>query len=116
MFGNIKQNLGKIIFFIDNCVRVVNSATSKSLVAKYTVFPHPNIHKEDWQCTHKANIVGLSGKNGFCGKTIRITYFLCVCVCLRLCSLNYTACKEYEPCYIVICDLFDVTILLNIIS
>jgi len=85
MFGNIKQNLGKIIFFIDNCVRVVNSATSKSLVAKYTVFPHPNIHKEDWQCTHKANIVGLSRKNGFCGKTIRITYFLCVCVCVCVC-------------------------------
>jgi len=29
----------------DNGVRIVNSATSKNLVVKSTMFPHGNIHK-----------------------------------------------------------------------
>jgi hypothetical protein len=29
----------------NNGVRVVNFATSKNLIAKSTMFPHPNIHK-----------------------------------------------------------------------
>jgi endonuclease/exonuclease/phosphatase family metal-dependent hydrolase len=32
----------------DNGVRVVNSATSKNIVVKSTMFPHRNIHKYTW--------------------------------------------------------------------
>ena len=32
----------------DNGVRMVNSATSKNLVVKSTMFPHRNIHKYTW--------------------------------------------------------------------
>jgi hypothetical protein len=32
----------------DNGVRVVNSATSKNLIVKSTMFPHHNIHKYIW--------------------------------------------------------------------
>jgi hypothetical protein len=32
----------------DNGFRVVNSATSKNLICKITVFPHCNIHKFTW--------------------------------------------------------------------
>jgi hypothetical protein len=32
----------------DNGVGVVNSATSKNLIAKITMFPHRNIHKFIW--------------------------------------------------------------------
>jgi endonuclease/exonuclease/phosphatase family metal-dependent hydrolase len=32
----------------DNCVRVVNFATSKNLVVKSMMFPHRNIHKYTW--------------------------------------------------------------------
>ena len=32
----------------DNGVRIVNSATSKNLVVKSTMFPHRNIHKCTW--------------------------------------------------------------------
>ena len=32
----------------DNCVRIVNFATSKNLVVKSTMFPHRNIHKYTW--------------------------------------------------------------------
>jgi hypothetical protein len=32
----------------DNGVRVVNSATSKNLTVKSTMFPHRNIHKYNW--------------------------------------------------------------------
>jgi hypothetical protein len=32
----------------DNGVRIVNFATSKSLVVKSTMFPHRNIHKYTW--------------------------------------------------------------------
>jgi len=32
----------------DNGVRIVNSATSKNLVAKSTIFPHRNVHKYTW--------------------------------------------------------------------
>ena len=32
----------------DNGVRLVNFATSKSLVVKSTMFPHRNIHKYTW--------------------------------------------------------------------
>jgi hypothetical protein len=32
----------------DNGVRVVNSATSKNLIAKSMMFPHCNIHKFTW--------------------------------------------------------------------
>jgi hypothetical protein len=32
----------------DNCVRVVNFATSEYLVVKSTMFPHQNIHKYTW--------------------------------------------------------------------
>ena len=41
----------------DNGVRIVNSATSKNLVVKSTMFPHRNIHKYTWASpdgkTHK---------------------------------------------------------------
>jgi hypothetical protein len=33
---------------IDKGVRVVNFATSKNLIVKSTMFPHPNIHKFTW--------------------------------------------------------------------
>jgi len=32
----------------DNGVRIINFATSKNLVVKSTMFPHPNIHKYTW--------------------------------------------------------------------
>ena len=32
----------------DNGVRIVNSATSKNLIVKSTMFPHRNIHKYTW--------------------------------------------------------------------
>jgi len=32
----------------DNCVRIVNFATSKNLVIKSKMFPHRNIHKYTW--------------------------------------------------------------------
>ena len=32
----------------DNCVRIVNFATSKKLVVKSTMFPYRNIHKYIW--------------------------------------------------------------------
>ena len=32
----------------DNGIRIVNSATSKNLVVKSTMFPHRNIHKYTW--------------------------------------------------------------------
>jgi hypothetical protein len=32
----------------DNRVRVVNFATSKNLIVKSTIFPHPNIYKYTW--------------------------------------------------------------------
>jgi len=32
----------------DNGVRIVNFATTKNLVVKSTMFPHPNIHKYTW--------------------------------------------------------------------
>jgi len=32
----------------DNGVRIVSFATSKNLVVKSTMFPHPNIHKYTW--------------------------------------------------------------------
>jgi hypothetical protein len=32
----------------DNGVRVVNFDTSKNLIVKSTMFPHPNIHKHTW--------------------------------------------------------------------
>jgi exonuclease III len=32
----------------DNGVRLVNFATSKNLIVKSTMFPHPNIHKYTW--------------------------------------------------------------------
>jgi hypothetical protein len=32
----------------DNGVRVVNFSTSKNLIVKSTMFPHPNIHKYTW--------------------------------------------------------------------
>ena len=32
----------------ENGVRLVNSATSKNLVVKSTMFPHRNIHKYTW--------------------------------------------------------------------
>jgi len=41
----------------DNGVRIVNFATSKILVVKTTILPHPNIHKYTWTSldgkTHK---------------------------------------------------------------
>jgi hypothetical protein len=40
------ENLHKISN--DSGVRVVNSATSKNLVVKSTIFPHHNIHKYTW--------------------------------------------------------------------
>ena len=36
---------------IDNGVRLVNFATSKTLVVKSTMFPHRNIHKYTWTST-----------------------------------------------------------------
>ena len=32
----------------ENCVRIMNFATSKNLVVKSTMFPHRNIHKYTW--------------------------------------------------------------------
>jgi hypothetical protein len=32
----------------DNGIRVVNFVTSKNLIVKSTMFPHPNIHKFTW--------------------------------------------------------------------
>ena len=32
----------------DNGIRIVNSATSKKLIDKSTMFPHQNIHKYTW--------------------------------------------------------------------
>jgi len=32
----------------DNGVRIINFATSKNLVVKSNMFPHPNLHKYNW--------------------------------------------------------------------
>jgi len=37
----------------DNGVRIVNFATSKSLVVKSTRYPHQNVHKYTWTSTDR---------------------------------------------------------------
>jgi hypothetical protein len=44
---------------LHNWVSVVNSATSKNLIVKSTMFPHPNIHKFTW--TSDGLVVRVSG-------------------------------------------------------
>jgi hypothetical protein len=43
------ENLHKISN--NNGIRFINSAISKNLTVKSTVFPHRNIHKFTWRCT-----------------------------------------------------------------
>ena len=63
-----RQNILKLTFVNDsllqdsndNGVRTINFATSRILVVKSTIFPHPNVHKYPWTCpegkTHKQMI------------------------------------------------------------
>jgi hypothetical protein len=59
LLGDLNKMLGKRLFLnlpcqhydsSDNGVRIVKLYTSKDLVVKSTMFPHPNIHNYTWNC------------------------------------------------------------------